>query len=170
MDERWLRRPDDGADQSGAKSAVCVPLVARGRMVGALTIVHSVPGTFAQDHLELAAAIADQASIAVLDARLYSESTRQARIMTALAEGAASFGGSLEMQDVWERVLGRTLEALQVETAALGLVEGARAGHLPRGGGAERAPHHRTQGTARPRRDGRGTSGRAAGIDHQRHR
>ena len=124
MDERWLRRADDGADQSGAKSAVCVPLVARGRMVGALTIVHSAPGAFGQDHLQLAAAIADQASIAVLDARLYSESTRQARIMTALAEGAASFGSSLEMQEVWERVLGRTLEALQVETAALGLVDG----------------------------------------------
>jgi PAS domain S-box-containing protein len=123
MDERWLRRPDDGTDQSGAKAAVCVPLVARGRMVGALTIVHPVPGTFGNEHLQLAMAIADQASIAVLDARLYSESTRQARIMTALAEGAASFGSSLDMQDAWERVLGRTLEALQVETAALGLID-----------------------------------------------
>ncbi len=123
MDERWLRRPDDGADQSGAKSAVCVPLIARGRMVGALTIVHSMPGAFGDEHLQLAAAIADQASIAVLDARLYSESTRQARIMTALAEGAASFGTSLEMQDVWKRVLERTVEALQVETAALGLLD-----------------------------------------------
>jgi two-component system, NtrC family, sensor histidine kinase KinB len=123
MDERWLHRLDDGPDRSGAKAAVCVPLVARGRMVGALTIVHSVPGSFGQEHLQLAGAIADQASIAVLDARLYSESTRQARIMTALAEGAASFGSSLEMPDVWERILGRTLEALQVETAALGLLE-----------------------------------------------
>ena len=85
--------------------------------------MHSVPGSFGQEHLQLAAAIADQASIAVLDARLYSESTRQARIMTALAEAAASFGGSLETQQVWERVLGRTLEALQVETAGLGLVD-----------------------------------------------
>jgi two-component system, NtrC family, sensor histidine kinase KinB len=123
MDERWLRRPDDGIDQTGPKSAVCVPLVARGRMVGALTIVHSVPGSFGADQLQLAAAIADQASIAVLDARLYSESSRQARIMTALAEGAASFGSSLDMQDVWESILRRTLEALQVETAALGLVD-----------------------------------------------
>ena len=141
MDERWLRRPDDGADQSGAKSAVCVPLVARGRMVGALTIVHSVPGAFGQDHLQLAAAIADQASIAVLDARLYSESTRQARIMTALAEGAASFGSSLDMQEVWERVLGRTLEALQVETAALGLVDGTAGQIIFRAAAGQNAVH-----------------------------
>jgi PAS domain S-box-containing protein len=148
MDERWLRRPDDGAEQSGPKSAVCVPLIARGRMVGALTIVHSHPGSFGPEHLQLAAAIADQASIAVLDARLYSESTRQARIMTALAEGAASFGSSLDTQDVWERVLGRTLEALLVETAALGLVDEASGQVVFRAAAGQNAIHvigHKTR-------------------------
>lgn len=123
MDERWLRRPDDAHDQSGPKAAVCVPLMARNKMVGALTIVHSLPGAFGPEHLELAQAIADQASIAVLNARLYSDSTRQTRIMTALAEGAATFGGSLDLQDVWERILNRSIQTLQVETAALGMLD-----------------------------------------------
>ncbi len=43
-DERWLRRPDDAVDQSGAKAAMCVPLMARERLVGVLTLVH--PGTW----------------------------------------------------------------------------------------------------------------------------
>jgi PAS domain S-box-containing protein len=123
LDERWLHRPDDAADQSGPKAALCVPLLARNQMVGALTIVHSLPGAFDSGHLELAQAIADQASIAVLNARLYSDSTRQARIMTALAEGAASFGSTLDLQEVWERVLNRTLQTLQAETAALGMLD-----------------------------------------------
>lgn len=122
MDERWLRLPDDAADQTGAKSAICVPLLARGQSVGALTIVHSVPGLFGPEHLRLAEAIADQASIAVLNARLYSESTRQARIMTALVESAATFGGSLELQEAWERILNKTIQTLQVETAAVGML------------------------------------------------
>lgn len=122
MDERWLRRPDDAADQTGAKSAICVPLLARGQSVGALTIVHSVPGLFGPEHLRLAEAIADQASIAVLNARLYSESTRQARIMTALVESAATFGGSLDLQEAWERILNKTIQTLQVETAAVGML------------------------------------------------
>jgi PAS domain S-box-containing protein len=129
MDERWLRRPDDAADQTGAKSAVCVPLLARGQSVGALTIVHSVPGLFGAEHLKLAQAIADQASIAVLNARLYADSTRQARIMTALVESAASFGGSLDLQVAWERILNKTIQILQVETAALGMV-GAEDGQV----------------------------------------
>jgi two-component system, NtrC family, sensor histidine kinase KinB len=124
MDERWLRRPDDALDRSGSKAAVCVPLLARERMVGVLTLVHSVPGAFRQEHLELTQAIADQASIAVLNARLYTESARQARIMTALADGAAAFNTSLDVHEVWRRVLNQTIQAMQVETSALGLVDG----------------------------------------------
>ena len=123
-DERWLRRPDDAVDQSGPKAAICVPLVARDRTVGVLTLVHSVPGAFSTKHLELTQAIADQASIAVLNARLYTESARQARIMTALADGAAAFNSSLDLREVWQRVLNQTIQAMQVETAVLGLGDG----------------------------------------------
>ena len=124
-DERWLRRADDSADQSGAKSAICVPLMARDRLVGVLTLVHSVPNTFNEEHLELMQAIADQASVAVLNARLYTESQRTARVMSALAEGAAAINTSLEMPDVWRRVLNQTMQALQVETVALALIDNA---------------------------------------------
>ena len=123
-DERWLRRSDDAFDQSGSKSALCVPLLARDRLVGVLTLVHSVPNAFGEEHLELMQAIADQASIAVLNARLYTESSRQARIMTALADGAAAFSASLEVREVWQRVLNQTMQAMQVETVTIGLIEG----------------------------------------------
>jgi two-component system, NtrC family, sensor histidine kinase KinB len=128
MDERWLRRPDDAFDKSGSKSAICVPLLARERLVGVLTLVHSLPNAFGSEHLELMEAIADQASIAVLNARLYTESSRQARIMTALADGAAAFSTSLDVREVWQRVLNQTLQAMQVETVAIGLIEGAEQG------------------------------------------
>lgn len=44
QDERWLRRPDDRQDRSGAKSAICIPLMARDKLVGVLTAVHPEPG------------------------------------------------------------------------------------------------------------------------------
>lgn len=122
-DERWLRRADDSIDKTGAKSAICVPLMSRERMVGVLTLVHSVPNVFDESHLELMQTIADQASIAVLNARLYTESQRTARVMTALAEGAEAMNSSLELQDVWRRILNQTMQALQVETVALALID-----------------------------------------------
>src|SRR5215211_7309642 len=123
-DERWLMRPDDAMDKSGIKSAICVPLLAREKLVGVLTLVHPAPNAFSEEQLDLMQAIADQAGIAVLNARLYTESQRQARVMTALAEGAAAMNMSLRMEDVHQRILIQTMQALQVETVALGMIEG----------------------------------------------
>lgn len=122
-DERWLRRPDDAVDRSGAKAAMCVPLLARERLVGVLTLVHPQPGAYNKEHFNLMQAIADQAGIAVLNARLYAESQRQARVMTALAASAAAINATLRMDDVLQRILNETIRALQVETVALALVE-----------------------------------------------
>jgi len=123
-DERWLMRPDDAIDRSGVKSAICVPLLAREKLVGVLTLVHPKPNAFSEEQFNLMQAIADQAGIAVLNARLYTESQRQARVMTALAEGAAAMNASLRMEDVHQRILIQTMQALQVETVALGMVDG----------------------------------------------
>lgn len=123
QDERWLRRPDDALDRSGAKSALCVPLLSRQQLVGVLTLVHPEPGAYNKEHFSLMQAIADQAGIAVLNARLYDESQRQARVMTALAASAAAINGSLHLDDVLQRILNETIQALQVETVTLALVE-----------------------------------------------
>ncbi len=122
-DERWLRREDDAVDKSGAKSAMCVPLLSREKLVGVLTLVHPVPKAYDDSHLELMQAIADQAGISILNARLYAESQRQARVMTALAESAASINTSLRTEQAFERILNQTRQALQVDTAAIGLVD-----------------------------------------------
>lgn len=140
QDARWLRREDDAQERSGAKAAICVPLLAREKLVGVLTLVHPTIGAYTSDHLELMQAIADQAGITILNARLYAESQRQARVMTALAEGAASMNASLRVEQVFERILQQTKQALQVETVALGLAEpsGELIFHATGGLGAEK--------------------------------
>ncbi len=125
LDDRWLRRPDDAIDRTGPKSAICVPLLAREKLVGVLTLVHPQANAFGIEHLELMQAIADQAGIAVLNARLYTESQRQARVMTALAEGAAAINTSLRLDEVLQRILNQSMQALQVETVALALTDPA---------------------------------------------
>lgn len=123
QDERWLRRPDDAADQSGAKAALCVPLMAREKLVGVLTLVHPEPGAYSHEHLDLMKAIADMAGVAALNARLYVDSQRQARVMTALAASAAAINATVRLDDVLQRILNETIRALQVETVALALAE-----------------------------------------------
>lgn len=122
-DERWLRRPDDAEDHSGAKSAVSAPILVRDQLIGVMTLVNPSPGYFTEDHLALVQAIADQAGIAVLNARLYAESQRQARVMTALADSAAFITGSIKLDDVLQRILEQISQALRVQSVTLALID-----------------------------------------------
>ncbi|UCE00438.1 MAG: GAF domain-containing protein [Chloroflexota bacterium] len=122
-DRRWLQRPDDDNQHSGAKSAVCVPLIIHLQLVGVMTLVHPSPDFFSPAHLDLIQAIADQAGIAVQNARLYEETHRRARIMTALAESASEITSTLDPNEVLQRILSQISEALQVEIVALALID-----------------------------------------------
>ncbi len=70
-DDRWLHRPDDAEEQTGAKSALGVPVMALDELVGVMTLVHPRRGFFSAEHLELARAIATQAGVAIRNTRLY---------------------------------------------------------------------------------------------------
>ena len=77
QDERWTSRQYEQEERFGPKSAVAAPLLTRDMLVGVITLVHPRPGFFTPEHLALVQAIADQAGIAVLNARLYAESQRR---------------------------------------------------------------------------------------------
>jgi len=72
-DERWLQRPGEAEDSKTARSALCVPLMARNKLVGVLTIVHPRVNFFTKEQFKLQQAIADLAGIAVRNAQLYAD-------------------------------------------------------------------------------------------------
>ncbi len=123
QDTRWLRRPDDETNRSGSKSALCVPLLAHQKLVGVLTVVHPQVGFFTTNHMSLLQSIGDISGIAALNARLYAESEKRARVMTALIDNAIAINSSLHLNEVLQRLLEHTKEALQVEVVAFGLVD-----------------------------------------------
>jgi len=120
-DERWLQRPDD--EETGSKSVIASPIMVHNDLVGVITLVHPEPNYFQKNHLDLIHAIADQAGIAVLNAGLYRESQRQARVMTALANSAAAMASTLKLDYVLQSILKEIHSALQVESVALSLID-----------------------------------------------
>jgi PAS domain S-box-containing protein len=124
LDERWtFLKYEKAEENAGSKSAVSAPLMVRDRLVGVITLVHPQPNYFTKDHLTLVETIAEQAGIAVLNARLYTESQRQVRVMSALAETAATITASLNLEDVFLRILDQIIVALSVQAVCLALVE-----------------------------------------------
>lgn len=122
QDKRWLRRPDDTIARTGPKSAICVPIQIRDERVGVLTLVHAVPNFFGEDHLALLQAIADQAGIAVHNARLYESLQATNRRYHELFEDSidpiivTNLEGKIqEINRQVVQVSGRTREELQGE-------------------------------------------------------
>jgi NtrC-family two-component system sensor histidine kinase KinB len=122
-DVRWMPRQYEDDEKQLPKSAVSVPLLTHDKLVGVLTLVHPRTGFFTSDHVALVQAIADQAGIAVLNARLYAESQRNAQVMTSLAKSASGISVSLNLGDVFQGILEQTDKALNVQVVALTLVD-----------------------------------------------
>ena len=122
-DGRWMPRQYEEDEKQLPKSAVSVPLLTHEKLVGVLTLVHPRTSFFTSDQVALVQAIADQAGIAVLNARLYAESQRNAQVMTSLAKSASGISISLNLEDVFKGILDQTVQAVNVQVVALTLVD-----------------------------------------------
>ena len=123
QDSRWMPRQYEDDEKQLPKSAVSAPILTRDKLVGILTLVHPKPGFFTSEHVALVQAIADQAGIAVLNARLYTESQRNAEVMTSLAKSASGISASLNLEDVFLGILEQTDFALNVQAVMLTLID-----------------------------------------------
>ena len=95
-------RQMDLAMGAGFRAALGVPLLREGEIIGVLMLLHSRPDTFTADHIERAQTFADQAVIAIENARLFEvEQTRTKELQTRSAELAQS----LEYQTAISNVL-----------------------------------------------------------------
>lgn len=70
--EARFRRPG----HRGIRALLCVPLVEAGRVLGTLTVSSSRPAAFEPDHLDLLTVCADQAALALVQARRVAEIAR----------------------------------------------------------------------------------------------
>ncbi len=123
LDPRWMPRQYEDDEQQNPKSAVSAPILTRDKLVGILTLVHPKPGFFTSEHVALVQSIADQAGIAVLNARLYAESQRNAAVMTSLAKSAPGISVSLNLEDVFKGILEQVDLALNVQAVMLALID-----------------------------------------------
>jgi NtrC-family two-component system sensor histidine kinase KinB len=121
-DPRWMPRQYEEDEKQNPKSAVSAPILTRDKLVGILTLVHPKPSFFTSEHVALVQAIADQAGIAVLNARLYAESQQHAAVMTSLAKSAAGISVSLNLEDVFSGILEQIQLTLNVQAVELTLV------------------------------------------------
>jgi PAS domain S-box-containing protein len=117
-DERFLARGDTGY----VRSWIGVPLIAKGRALGFLTVDHREPGVYDEQSAEIAQRFASQAAIAIENARLYHESQRRAEQIAALREVNLATLSTLEREQVFEIMLDQLGRVIDHDTAAIKII------------------------------------------------
>lgn len=102
------------------------PLIVKDEVLGLLSVDSRRPGAYQPEDGQVVAGFAEQAAVAVLNARRYADSERRSSGLRALAATAQAINGAFDLNEVLRLVIVHAQEWLGMEAASLALVEGSR--------------------------------------------
>jgi GAF domain-containing protein/CheY-like chemotaxis protein len=118
------RRHIEGTPSEDDEGMMSAPLISRGQTVGMINVWRPhVDGLFSQPELDFLVSVARQTAIAIESARLYLETQRRAREMSALVDVGRDISSSLEAETVLEGIVTHARDLLNADTSALFLPE-----------------------------------------------
>ncbi len=106
------------------RSWLGMPLIVKDKVIGALTIDHSVPGYYNRRHVELGMAFANQAAIEFENARLYTETLKRADEIKTMFAVQQAVTSRLELNSVLSLIADESRRLTHSERTAVFLVEG----------------------------------------------
>jgi GAF domain-containing protein/FixJ family two-component response regulator/two-component sensor histidine kinase len=102
-----------------ARAGLAAPLVSRGRVYGVVAVNRFDPYDFGPDEVRLLSALADQAAIAVENARLYAETRARERETARLYEITGQLAGSLDFDRVVDLVVENARDLLGCDASGI---------------------------------------------------
>lgn len=108
---------------AGNRAVLAVPMRAKGRIIGGLSIAHNTPSDFAPSTVALLQTFADQAALALENARLYDETERRRREAEELARFARVLTETLDVKALGPRIVESALLLFSASSADLRMVE-----------------------------------------------
>jgi signal transduction histidine kinase len=112
--------------EEGPSAWIGVPMNSGAESIGALSIARRDPmGMYTSGHLGLLQAIADQATGAIVKARLLQESQERAHQLTRLNDISRQFASTLEMEPLVHQIVAGAASVMGCETSVLYLTDPA---------------------------------------------
>ncbi|MEP7199201.1 MAG: GAF domain-containing protein [Chloroflexota bacterium] len=115
----WLDFPETRWMRSFASA----PIRSKDRVLGFLNLDSATPNFYTPAHADRLAAFADQAAIAIENARLFRAEQRRHEMAAALLDIARVVNSSLDFYWVLRRIAGRTAQACQAARCTIFLLE-----------------------------------------------
>lgn len=102
---------------------MAVPLITRGTVMGYITLDHYEPGAYNERNVETAMAFANQAAVALENARLFEEQSRRSKIIETLADIANDIATTRDVLSALDQITLRALDLLKANHVAIYLVQ-----------------------------------------------
>ena len=112
-------------ERDGYKAVASAPLVAKGRVHGALVVHYWTERTFGAEEIEALQLLAEQAALAIDNALLYADATRRADRLRELAAVEQLVTGSLDLDDVLRRIAQAAARLLEVPVVQVWVADAA---------------------------------------------
>ncbi len=91
--------------REGFRTMLTLPLLYREALIGTLILYHDQPHSYSEQETRLLSIFANQAAMAITNARLYEASRQREREAAQLAEASRLFNASLKTREVLNRVV-----------------------------------------------------------------
>jgi GAF domain-containing protein/FixJ family two-component response regulator len=124
-----------------ARSWLGVPMVYSDQVIGMISLQDYVyPNVYNEEHRDLLSAIANQAAVAIQNARLYTEEQHRRQIADGLSDIARTVSTQLNVRNISEQMLDQLYNLVPYDSASLQLIEtgGKRLTIARRGASAQR--------------------------------
>jgi len=121
-DFRWMAGEAISTTFSRVVSWMALPMVHKGRFVGVVAVSSDQEGQFSDRYANLGMAIANQAAIAIENARLFAEAERRASEMAALSRIATTLDLGQSVEATLNSVAQRVVESTSAVAASLSTV------------------------------------------------
>ncbi len=105
------------------RAILAVPLSVKGRIIGALAAADPAGRAFGEPDVRLTQAFADQAALALENARLYAEAELGRREAEIVADLTQAINSTLDLDTILQRVTERAREVCQSDVALIALRE-----------------------------------------------
>src|SRR5215467_9387352 len=109
--------------ESGTRALLAAPLRAKGELIGVLAVASRNVHDFSEDDANLLQTFADQAALAMQNARLYGDATRRQRESEEVARVAQTLTGSLDEDDIAQRIVASVLPVLRALSLGFRLLQ-----------------------------------------------
>jgi len=111
-------------EKEGLVSLASTPLIAKGKVLGAMTFSNHKYRIFSRDDLDLLASMGGQIGVAIENSRLFSELDRHHKMLEALYSIESVVSRSLNLEEIFDVALAKALEVTDTEAGTLYSLEG----------------------------------------------